>query len=77
MTGPHGGKCASPLCGPGILMLGLASNEGLGITGRDVRGVASLAYPQVSRYLSLAYSQGVYLKDRRCAAQVYSEMDCT
>ena len=24
---------ASPLCGPGVLMLGLASNEGLGITG--------------------------------------------
>ena len=25
---------ASPLCGPGVLMLGLASNEGLGVTGR-------------------------------------------
>ena len=30
MPGPHCGKCASPLCGPGILMLGLASSEGLG-----------------------------------------------
>ena len=36
------------LCG---MPLALASNEGLGITGRDVRGVASLAYPQVSLYL--------------------------
>ena len=25
---------ASPLCGPGILMLGLASNEGLGVMDR-------------------------------------------
>ena len=33
MPGPHCGKCASPLCGPGILMLGLASNEGLGFFG--------------------------------------------
>ena len=30
MPGPLSGKCASPLCGPGILMLGLASNDGLG-----------------------------------------------
>ena len=34
MPGPHCGKCASPLCGPGILMLGLASNEGLGFMGQ-------------------------------------------
>ena len=27
---------ASPLCGPGVLMLGLASNEGLGLAGRSV-----------------------------------------
>ena len=33
MAGPHSGKCARPLCGPGILMLGLASSEGLGVTG--------------------------------------------
>ena len=38
MTGPHCGKCASPLCGPGILMLGLASNEGLGLTGEAPLG---------------------------------------
>jgi len=31
MTGPQNGKCASPLCGPGILMLGLASTDGLGV----------------------------------------------
>ena len=37
MLGPHGGKCASPLCGPGILMLGLASNEGLGGWWRNER----------------------------------------
>ena len=46
---PGHGQCAvhpwPGLCG---MPLALASNEGLGITGRDVRGVASLAYPQVS-----------------------------
>ena len=33
-------------------------NVKLGITGRDVRGVASLAYPQVSRVCSLAKHGG-------------------
>ena len=27
---------ASPLCGPGVLMLGLASNEGLGVSAREL-----------------------------------------
>ena len=43
MTGPHCGKCASPLCGPGILMLGLASNEGLGHFVRMENSVAKIA----------------------------------
>ena len=39
------------LCG---MPLALRLNEGLGITGRDMRGVASLAYPHGSRVCSLA-----------------------
>ena len=57
--GPAGRKCtAYLLAGPGGMPLGLGLNEGLGITGRDVRGVASLAYPHGSRVCSLAYPQG-------------------
>ena len=52
---PGHGKCAvhpwPGLCG---MPLALGSNEWLGITGRDVRGVASLAYPHGSRLWSLA-----------------------
>ena len=43
MPGPLSGKCASPLCGPGILMLGLASNEGLGHFVRMENSVANIA----------------------------------
>ena len=55
--GPDSRKCtAYLLAGPGGMPLGLGLNEGLGITGRDARGVESLAYPQVSRYLEPSFS---------------------
>ena len=47
-TGPTDVKVTTTAGGPGGMPLALRLNEGLGITGRDVRGVASLAYPQVS-----------------------------
>ena len=47
-TGPTDVKVTTAAGGPDGMPLALKLNEGLGITGRDARGVASLAYPQVS-----------------------------
>ena len=50
------------LAGPGGMPLGLGLNEGLGVSAAECAVRASLAYPQVSLYLSLAYSQGSHLE---------------
>ena len=42
MPGPRGGECASPLRGPGVLMLGLASSEGLGRNARKALGIDTI-----------------------------------
>jgi hypothetical protein len=48
MPGPLVGKCASPAGGPGILLLGLASNERLGVNAHK------FATRVWARYLSSA-----------------------
>jgi hypothetical protein len=44
-TGPNDGKCGTPAGGPGGMPAALRLNEGLGITGRDVRGVCESCVP--------------------------------
>ena len=53
-TGPTDGKVTTPAGGPGGMPLALASNEGLGVSAAECAVLASLAYSQVSLYLSLA-----------------------
>ena len=64
MLGPHCGKCASPLCGPGILMLGLASNEGF---GPNVENVMSKNDKMEESYTPLLLEKRTVV-DTACAA---------
>ena len=59
---PRNRKCKPALlrglCG---MPLALSFSEGLGITGRDARGVVSLAYPHGSLYLQPFVLEGLIL----------------